>query len=148
MDWDQLAGKQHCWAQPGKPGGCKKLNINQHCGMAANTVSNFLGCIYSTPRRLRDLAFIRTHLHLPLDTSDKRTIVLNGENSVESCQNAQGVEEFVLRQGLRELGLFSLARGVSMGNLVLMETELVKKMEPGSPGGVVWEWGAMQLKWS
>lgn len=23
MDWNQLAGKQHCWAQPGKPGGAK-----------------------------------------------------------------------------------------------------------------------------
>lgn len=102
----------------GSLGGCKKLNINQQCDLAANTVSSFLGCINSTPRRLRDLAFIRTHLHLPLDTSDKRTIALNGENSVESCQNTQGVEEFVLRQGLRELGLCSLARSVSMGNLV------------------------------
>lgn len=118
MDWDQLAGKQHCWAQPGKPGVCKKLNINQQCDLAANTVSSFLDCINSTPRRLRDSASIRAHLHLPLHTSGIRTIELNGENSALSCQNAQGVEEFVLEQDLGELGLFGLATGVSGGNLV------------------------------
>lgn len=134
MDWDQLAGEQHCWAQPGEPGGCKKLNINQQCDLAANTVSTFLGCINSTPRRLRDSAFIRTHLHLPLDTSNIRTIELNGKNSAESCQNTQRLEALVL--------------GQDKCNLTVLIEELVKKMEPGSPGGVVWEWGAMHLKWS
>lgn len=86
--------------------------------LAANTISSFLDCINSTPRRLRDSASIRAHLHLPLHTSDIRTIELNSENSAESCQNTQGVEKFVLGQELRELGLFGLATGVSRGNLV------------------------------
>lgn len=151
MDWDQLAGKQHCWAQPGKPGGFKKLNVNQQCDLAANTVSSFLACINSTARRWRDSAFIRTHLHLPLDTSNIRTVELNSENSAESCQNTQGVEEFVLGQRLRKLGLFGLARGVSKGDLEEPDSayeEFASKMEPGSPGGVVWEWGAMHWKQS
>lgn len=98
--------------------GCKKLNTNQQCDLAANTISSFLDCINSTPRRLGDSASIRAHLHLPLHTSDIRTIELKGENSAESCQNTQGVEEFDLGQELRELGLFGLARGISRGNLV------------------------------